>query len=190
MPWTGRSLQTTAKGVRRVQETSHVFTGIVEPRDSAGQSPRCPFLRRTGLAVLPGVSKGCLPSLSGGVHAYVLMTKHMHLLLTPEDGEGISRVMRSVERPYVRYVNREYQRSGTLWEGRHKPNLIDAHSYLFICTSYMGLNPVRANMVSHPAEHRWSSHRANVQYIAGKLHFFTCLPNREACGVISGAHER
>lgn len=60
------------------------------------------------------------------VHAYVLMTNHVHLLMTPEDSEGISRVMQSVGRRYVQYINFEYQRSGTLWEGRHKASLVEA----------------------------------------------------------------
>jgi hypothetical protein len=49
------------------------------------------------------------------LHAFVLMTNHVHLLLTPDDSQGISRVMQSVGRDYVRYVNKHYQRSGTLF---------------------------------------------------------------------------
>jgi putative transposase len=97
------------------------------------------------------------------VHAYVLMTNHVHLLMTPTDAEGISRVTQSVGRRYVQYINFEYRRSGTLWEGRHKASLIDADNYLLICMRYIELNPVRANMVQHPAEYRWSSYRVNAQ---------------------------
>ena len=97
------------------------------------------------------------------IHAYVLMTNHVHLLMTPEEAEGISRVMHSVGRRYVQYINFEYQRSGTLWEGRHKASLIDAEAYLFTCMRYIELNPVRANMVRHPADYRWSSYRVNGQ---------------------------
>ena len=96
-------------------------------------------------------------------HAYVLMTNHVHLLLTPVNSEGISRVMQSVGRRYVQYINYEYHRSGTLWEGRHKASLIDAENYLLTCMRYIELNPVRANMVSHPADYRWSSYRTNAQ---------------------------
>ena len=97
------------------------------------------------------------------VHAYVLMTNHVHLLMTPENAEGISRVMQSVGRRYVQYINLEYRRSGTLWEGRHKASLVDAENYLLICMRYIELNPVRANMVEHPADYRWSSYRFNAQ---------------------------
>lgn len=97
------------------------------------------------------------------VHAYVLMTNHVHLLMTPEDAEGISRVMQSVGRRYVQYINFEYRRSGTLWEGRHKASLVDAETYLLTCMRYIELNPVRASMVRHPAEYPWSSYRTNGQ---------------------------
>jgi len=97
------------------------------------------------------------------LHAYVLMTNHVHLLMQPDDDAGISRVMQSVGRRYVQYVNREYKRSGTLWEGRHKSSLIQADDYLLACYRYIELNPVRANMVSHPAEYPWSSYRFNGQ---------------------------
>ena len=81
------------------------------------------------------------------VHAYVLMTNHVHLLITPTDKEGISRVLQTVGRRYVQYVNACYRRSGTLWEGRHKASLIDTEHYLMTCYRYIELNPVRAGMV-------------------------------------------
>jgi putative transposase len=95
-------------------------------------------------------------------HAYVLMTNYVHLLMTPVNAEGISRVMQSVGRRYVQYINYEYCRSGNLWEGRHKASLVDAENYLLTCMRYIELNPVRANMVSNPADYRWSSYRANA----------------------------
>jgi len=64
------------------------------------------------------------------IRAYVLMTNHVHLIMTPENSEGISRVMQSVGRRYMQYTNLEYRRGGTLWEGRHKANLVDADNYL------------------------------------------------------------
>jgi putative transposase len=96
------------------------------------------------------------------VHAYVLMTNHVHLLMTPVEEEGISRVMQSVGRRYVQYINYEYRRSGTLWEGRHKSSVVDAEHYLFSCYRYIEMNPVRANMVTHPDEYQWSSYRMNA----------------------------
>ena len=96
------------------------------------------------------------------LHAYVLMTNHVHLLATPSSGTGISKIMQSVGRRYVRYFNHSYKRSGTLWEGRHKATLIDAEPYLLACYRYIELNPVRANMVKHPGEYPWSSYRVNA----------------------------
>lgn len=97
------------------------------------------------------------------LHAYVLMTNHVHFLMTPSDLEGVSRVMQSLGRRYVQYVNKEYCRSGTLWEGRHKASIVDAEDYLLTCMRYIELNPVRANMVVHTGEYRWSSYAVNAQ---------------------------
>ena len=97
------------------------------------------------------------------VHAYVLMTNHVHILMQPDDEFGISRVMQSVGRRYVQYINRTYRRSGTLWEGRYKSSLVNAEEYLLACYRYIELNPVRANMVTHPADYRWTSYRYNGQ---------------------------
>jgi len=97
------------------------------------------------------------------IHAYVLMTNHVHLLLTPRDRDSISRVLQYVGRRYVPYVNHRYGRTGTLWEGRFKASVIDASEYLLRCYRYIELNPVRAGMVDSPRGYRWSSHRANAQ---------------------------
>lgn len=94
-----------------------------------------------------------------GVHAYVLMTNYVHLLLTPQYEDGVSRMMQSVGRRYVQYVNDQYRRTGTLWEGRFKSALIDTERYLLRCYRYIELNPVRAGMVVHPSDYEWSSYR-------------------------------
>jgi len=91
-------------------------------------------------------------------HAYVLMTNHVHLLMTPTNDTGISRLMSLIGKHYVLYINKTYRRSGTLWEGRHKSSLIDADKYLFHCYRYIEMNPVRAMMVDKPDEYRWSSY--------------------------------
>jgi len=93
------------------------------------------------------------------LHAYVLMTNHVHLLMTPSTPAGISRVMQLVGNRYVQYINRSYRRTGTLWEGRHKSSLVDSERYLLSCYRYIELNPVRARMVSHPVDYAWSSCR-------------------------------
>lgn len=96
------------------------------------------------------------------IHAYVLMTNHVHLLMTPPAKGIISRVMQCLGRRYVRYVNDRYRRTGTLWEGRYKSCLVDNEDYLLRCYRYIELNPVRAHMVSDALDHRWSSHACNV----------------------------
>jgi putative transposase len=93
------------------------------------------------------------------VHAYVLMTNHVHLLLTP--GGSSARLMQSLGRRYVQYINRFYRRTGSLWEGRYKSSLVQAETYLLACYRYIELNPVRAGMVADPGQYRWSSYRAN-----------------------------
>nr|WP_305908179.1 transposase [Methylomarinum sp. Ch1-1]MDP4520991.1 transposase [Methylomarinum sp. Ch1-1] len=96
------------------------------------------------------------------IHAYVLMTNHVHLLITPYVGNGISKVMQSVGRYYVQYFNRRYQRTGTLWEGRYKATLLNSDQYFLVCSRYIELNPVRAGMVKSPEDYRWSSYRGNA----------------------------
>ena len=96
------------------------------------------------------------------IHAYVLMTNHAHLLVTPGDKTAISRMMQYVGRRYVPYFNDKYARTGTLWEGRFKASVIDSARYLLACYRYIELNPVRAKMVSTPWEHRWSSFHRNA----------------------------
>jgi len=90
------------------------------------------------------------------------MTNHTHLLLNPTQDDGISKVMQSLGRRYVQYINKYYKRSGTLWEGRHKSSLVDVENYLLSCYRYIELNPVMANMVKHPGDYRWSSYRSNA----------------------------
>ena len=96
------------------------------------------------------------------VHAYVLMTNHVHLLMTPTTEKGVSQLMQSLGRYYVRYVNQTYHRSGTLWEGRYKSTLVNSEQYFLLVSRYIELNPVRAAMVNHPAEYPWSSFQGNA----------------------------
>jgi len=96
------------------------------------------------------------------LHAYVLMTNHVHLLLTPHEENGIGKVTQMVGRYYVQYYNCCYQRTGTLWEGRYKATLIDTEMYLLSCMRYIEMNPVRAGMVAHPSDYPWSSYGFNA----------------------------
>lgn len=95
------------------------------------------------------------------IHAWVLMTNHVHILCTPYSGDGISKMMQSLGRSYVRYFNYNYQRTGTLWEGRFKACLVSASDYLLHLYRYIELNPVRAKMVKDPADYAWSSYQCN-----------------------------
>ena len=90
------------------------------------------------------------------VHAYVLMTNQVHLLLTPGTAGSAGQMMKRLGQRYVQYVNRSYRRSGTLWEGRFRSCLGQEEQYL-LGYRYIEPNPVRAGMVEHPAEYRWSS---------------------------------
>lgn len=96
------------------------------------------------------------------IHAYVLMTNHVHLLATPVEVGAVSRMMQAIGRRYVGGFNARYRRTGTLWEGRFKAALVDSERYVLACYRYIELNPVRAGMAACPAEYRWSSHPFNA----------------------------
>jgi len=98
------------------------------------------------------LARGC------AIHAYVLMTNHVHVLVTPSEAGAVGAMMQDVGRRYVRIINNIHGRTGSLWEGRFKSSLIDSETYLFTCHRYIELNPVRAGMVGHPSEYPWSSH--------------------------------
>ena len=103
------------------------------------------------------------------VHAWVFMTNHVHLLVTPASDDGVSLLMQSVGRRYVQYFNYRYKRSGTLWEGRFRSSVIQSERYLLACYRYIELNPVRASMVQDPSEYIWSSYRCNALGVEAKL---------------------
>lgn len=103
-----------------------------------------------------GLATGC------AIHAYVFMTNHVHLLVTPEEEDGPARLMQALGRHYVRWFNTRHRRTGTLWEGRYRSAVIDSERYFLTCSRYIELNPVRAGMVRRPEEYPWSSVRANA----------------------------
>ncbi len=96
------------------------------------------------------------------IHSFVLMSNHVHILATPSNTTGISQLMQSLGRYYVRYINGRYKRTGTLWEGRFNASLVDSQEYLLAVCRYIELNPVRAGMVVHPAQYPWSSFVCNA----------------------------
>lgn len=96
------------------------------------------------------------------VHSYVLMTNHVHLLLTPDSESGPATLMRSLGRRYVRRFNERYNRTGTLWEGRYRSAVVDSARYFFACSRYIEMNPLRAGLVDEPGAYEWSSFRYNA----------------------------
>lgn len=103
------------------------------------------------------------------IHAYVLMTNHVHLLVTPEMDGRISTFMQGLGRRYVRWFNDRHARTGTLWEGRFRSTVVGADRYLLACMRYIELNPVRAGLAASPAEYRWSSHAHHVGLVVDPL---------------------
>jgi len=103
------------------------------------------------------------------VHAYCLMTNHVHLLLTPSITGSASELMRDLGQRYVQYVNRTYGRTGTLWEGRFRSCVVESARYVLACYRYIELNPVRAGMVGCASEYPWSSHLSNAGLRADRL---------------------
>ena len=97
------------------------------------------------------------------LHAYCLMTNHVHLLLTPANADSCGLLMKYVAQLYSQHVNRTYARSGSLWEGRFRSCLVQSETYLLSCYRYIELNPVRAGLVRHPRDYAWSSYRINAE---------------------------
>jgi putative transposase len=115
------------------------------------------------------------------VHAYCLMTNHVHLLLTPSGAEACTGLMRDLGQRYVQYFNRQHERTGTLWEGRFRSCVAESTHYVLACHRYIELNPVRAVMVDHPSGYLWSSHAANTGMRSDPL--LTPHPDIEALGL-------
>lgn len=120
------------------------------------------------------------------VHAYVLMTNHVHLLLTSDKNDGPSLLMKHLGQRYVQYVNKTYRRSGTLWEGRFRSSIVQRDGYALKCQRYIELNPVRAGMVKHPGEYRWSSYQINADLRRSTL----IVPHQEYVGLGDTPEER
>lgn len=122
------------------------------------------------------------------IHAYVLMTNHVHLLATPRAADSLPRMMQSLGRRYVRHVNIGHRRTGTLWEGRYRAAPLDSDAYFLACCRYIELNPVRARMVARPGDYRWSSYRANAEGTADPL--IVAHPLYQALGAAPAARQK
>jgi len=121
------------------------------------------------------------------VNAYVLMTNHVHLMMTPETSEGISRAMQTIGRRYVYYFNHVYGRTGGLFEGRYRATVIDNETYWYTCARYVELNPVRAGLATRPEDYRWSSYRSHALGTTDRLLTYHDLYSR--LGASRGARQ-
>jgi putative transposase len=118
------------------------------------------FRRDADYRILSRWLKDTADQYDVAVNAYVFMTNHLHLLLTPTfESTSISKMIQVLARNYAAYFNTRYERTGTLWEGRFKASLVTRDSYLLACHRYIDMNPVRAGIVSRPGDYPWSSHR-------------------------------
>src|SRR5205085_1078549 len=103
------------------------------------------------------------------LHAYCLMSNHIHMLLTPSNAHACATMMRNLGQRYAQYFNRRYERSGALWQGRYRSCLVASSAYVLACYRYIERNPVRAAMVSTPAGYRWSSFDGNCGRALNRL---------------------
>ncbi|MDD4928922.1 MAG: transposase [Gallionella sp.] len=136
--------------------------GIPQHVIQRGNNHQVCFASEQDFAVYAGWLKDYSKKYHVDIHAWVLMTNHVHLLCTPRDVHSVSLMMQSLGRCYVRYFNFSYKRTGTLWEGRFKSCLVQQESYLLHLYRYIELNPVRAGMVAQPSDYRWSSYQINA----------------------------
>ena len=127
------------------------------------------FFQEADYAFYIKTLKDCSKKYGVAIHSFVLMTNHVHLLVTPAGKQSISKMMQALGRNYVRYINLTYRRTGTLWEGRFKSSLVASDRYFLVVSRYIELNPVRAKMVKSPGEYPWSSFRHNAMGIKTNL---------------------
>lgn len=143
-----------------------VIPGVALHVTQRGHDRRACFREDTDRMVYLTLLREGLKKAGCALHAYCLMTNHVHLLLTPSDVKACATLMRNLGQRYVQYFNRRYERSGTLWEGRPHSCLVDSAPYVLACYRYIELNPVRAGMIPATTVYEWSSHEANAGRVA------------------------
>jgi putative transposase len=141
----------------------YVIPGLPQHVIQRGNNRQAIFVAEGDYAAYLGWLKEAAQRYGLLIHAYVLMTNHVHLLVTPTQDDSVAKTLQSLGRRYVQYFNFTYQRTGTLWEGRYRATVVDAEDYLLACCRYIEMNPVRAGMVKSAAHYRWSSYRHNAQ---------------------------
>jgi len=120
------------------------------------------------------------------VHAYCLMTNHVHILATPSESDSCTSFMRDLGQSYVKYFNRRHRRTGTLWEGRYRSCVVESSTYVLACYRYIELNPVRAGMVHHPSAYAWSSYAVNAGFSCDDL----VTPHSEYLAIAANPNRR
>ncbi len=140
------------------RQTRYYISGVTQHVIQRGNNRQPTFFAEADYRFYLECLKQAMYTYACEISAYVLMPNHVHLLVTPHRRDGVPKLMQAVGRGYVHYVNRTYQRSGTLWEGRYKASLVDS-SYLLSCYQYIEWNPLRAKLANHPADYLWSSYR-------------------------------
>ena len=96
------------------------------------------------------------------LYHYAVMSNHVHLMVEPTIECTISKFMRSLMSMYSKAYNSKYGLLGHVWKARFCTIVIEADAYYLRCAQYIELNPVKAGMVAHPREYRWSSYRHSV----------------------------
>lgn len=161
-------------------------SGIPQHVIQRGNNRQICFVDKQDILVYAGWLKDYARKYEVAVHAWVFMTNHVHLLVTPSSDDGLSDTMQSLGRRYVRYFNNRHGRSGTLWEGRFKSCLVQTEIYLLHCYRYIEMNPVRAGMVDDPSAYRWSSYHCNALGVESEL----CTPHHEYLKLGKGPEAR
>ena len=144
------------------------------------------FIDDTDRLVFLSQLRNLAASTACALHAYCLMTNHVHLLLTPSEEDGWSTLMRDLGRRYVPYFNRRHGRTGTLWEGRFRSCLVDSARYVLACYRYIEDNPVEARMVSTASAYPWSSYAGNAGILENNL----LTPHAEYLALADGKQAR
>ena len=147
--------------------------GIPQHVIQRGNNRQVCFASEQDFAAYAGWLKDFSKKFQVDIHAWVLMTNHVHLLCTPRADNAVSHMMQSLGRNYVRYFNFSYKRTGTLWEDRFKACLVQEENYLMQLYRYIELNPVRAGIVAQPSDYAWSSYPINALGTISEL----CTPH-------------
>ncbi|MES2150826.1 MAG: transposase [Pseudomonadota bacterium] len=147
-----------------------------------GNNRNCCFMSEWDYCVYLDLLAECASATECYVHAYVLMSNHVHLLISPRAADSASKMMKALGQRYAQYANRRHVRTGSLWEGRFHSSLVQDAQYLLICHRYIEMNPVRASMALHPGQYKWSSFSCNALGIDD--HILTPHPIYSALGSV------